>query len=298
MNRTIEQSRIAVIGNGQLALAMLDTLRAAGANHVTHLHRPHFDLTESATFPRLSPHTDMIINCAAYNAVDAAEGDKQGAWAVNYRGVSSLASFCDLNRCLLVHVSTDYVFPGTAITPYFETDPPDPINIYGQSKLKGEQVIQDKLHDGRYLIVRTAGVWTDHPARRSNFPYKILARAQKGDVSNILRQRKMRPTYAPHLSDAMLALIDWYWFVNGTRRNDGIFHITNSGPEVSWFRFALEFCKAHGVANADDLVKGTFAYPERALRPAFSVLDLEKFTDQVSHPLPTWQESIEEVAKA
>lgn len=286
---------VTVLGNGQLALAMLDKLKARGFD-VVQLCRPEFDITGSRCFQQIHPQTAFVVNCIAYNDVDGAEDDFTGAMAVNLYGVSRLAEFCDKHDIFLVHVSTDYVFDGMYTAPYREDNRPDPVNIYGKSKLAGERVLGVKIPSGRYLIVRTSSLWTNHPARRNNFPYKIMQRALNGQESKVIRGRRMMPTFAPHLAEGIVHLLD-FQFAN-KRSKDRIYHITNSGPVTSWYEFALTFCGAHNVPNHELLVQPTWEWPAKAERPTYSALSSEMFTCRTEHTMPTWLESIEEAAKS
>jgi len=286
---------VTVLGNGQLALAMLDKLRASGLDTLQ-MCRPEFDITDPDCIQRISAHTAFVVNCIAYNDVDGAEDDTKAAEAVNFHAVARLAKYCAAQRLMLVHVSTDFVFDGLGRAPYREDDKAEPVSAYGASKLFGEEAVAEEMGDLPYLIVRTSSLWTDHPARRNNFPYKIMQRVLEGKVSWVLRGRQMVPTFAPHLADGIIALLD-FQFAN-KRSKDHIYHITNSGPVVSWYEFASTFCSAHKVPNHKRLIQPTWKWESKAVRPLYSALSSEKFTCRTEHEMPTWMDSIKEVAES
>ena len=141
-----------------------------------------------------------------------------------------------------------------------------------------------------------AGLWTNHPARRDNFPYKIMKRAMAKEISQVLRGRRMRPTFAPHLAEGILSLLDFH-FAN-KRAKDRIYHITNSGPVTSWYEFALMFCKLHGVPNFGQRVLPVWEWPAKADRPPYSALNTAAFEYRAEHRMPSWEDSIKEAAKS
>jgi dTDP-4-dehydrorhamnose reductase len=279
---------VVVLGNGQLALAMLDTLRMAKVPNVYHLHRPMFDITYPACMSRIPLDAGVLINCIAYNDVDKAEDEDEQdeAMRVNCHGMNDLVRICRIRAARLVHVSTDFVFDGMSRFPYHEQDRPNPLSVYGSSKWQGEEVVRSKLPDDQYLIVRTSSLWTDAKGRRENFPYKIMYRTLDGQKSDVISGRVMCPTYAPHLADAILALIN--------ECAGGTFHVVNTGMPLSWYDFAVEFCKAHDVPKVDELIKPADNWDAPAERPAYSALSCDKFVAAAGRQMPTRQQSIRE----
>lgn len=223
---------------------------------------------------------DFLVNCAAYTAVDKAEADASLAFAINSDAVRYLAEACTRNNVKFVHVSTDYVFDGKGTHPYKETDPVSPANVYGQSKLKGEEEAQ-KANPG-VIILRTAWVYSTYGA---NFVKTMLRLMQSKPEIGVVADQFGTPTNAADLADAIMQIIV------GGKWVPGIYHFTNDGL-ITWYDFATEIKK---LSNASCTVNPitTAQYPTPAQRPQYSVLDKTKIQQTFGIKLKDWKASLE-----
>ena len=228
---------------------------------------------------------DVVINAAAYNAVDAAEDDPVGAFAVNAFAPLYLASAAGESGAAMVHVSTDYVFDGAAARAYLESDAPAPLSVYAASKLAGENLVEGA--GGAVLVVRTSGVFGrgGSRAKRGSFPERILARARAGDPLRVVDDQVLSPTYAPDLAAAIVALVE--------RGALGLVHVTNSG-ETSWHGLAVATLELSGV-SADVATLTTAELGAAARRPAYSVLGSERLEGLGVGPLRSWRDALGEL---
>ncbi len=222
---------------------------------------------------------DIVINSAAYTDVDGCEENQDIAYAVNGEGVRNLALACKEVDCALVHVSTDYVFDGTARDPIKEDGKIGPISIYGKSKLKGEEAILEILD--KFFIVRTAWLYG---INGKNFPKTILELAQNHSEITVVYDEVGSPTYTPDLADGIAKLIETDYY--------GIYHLTNSGS-CSWCEFARYIFE---VAEVDvkviPVTASEFARP--APRPSYSVLDNDNWVKNGFEPLRSYKDAIKE----
>ena len=208
---------------------------------------------------------DIVINAAAYTAVDKAETDKDRAYAVNEMGAKNLALACKDNGCRLLHVSTDFIFDGNKTTPYQTDDQPNPVNVYGASKLAGEQAIVQTLPDA--VIVRTAWVYSLHG---NNFVKSMLRLMTEKPALGIVYDQVGTPTWAAGLAK-------WLWAIAEKPEVSGIFHWTDAGV-ASWYDFAVaiqELGIEKGLLKQCIPISAIPAsqYPTPAARPNFSVID-------------------------
>lgn len=233
---------------------------------------------------------DVIVNAAAYTAVDKAESEREQAFRVNAEAVGVLAQAAAASGALLVHYSTDYVFPGQGVTPWQETDEVGPLNVYGESKLAGEQAIQ--ASGCKHLIFRTCWVYA---ARGNNFARTMLRLATERDTLGVIDDQFGAPTGAELIADVTAHAIV-------AARHDaalsGLYHLAAAG-ETTWCgyaRFVLEHAAAAGVALKvpAEAVKAltTDAYPTPAKRPANSRLDTHKLEKAFGLRLPEWQQGV------
>lgn len=206
---------------------------------------------------------EYCINCAAYTAVDKAESEPDLAYRVNAEGVRLLASACRQAGCRLVHISTDYVFDGTAGRPYSEEDPANPVSVYGASKKKGEDFAQQA--DPSVIIIRTSWVYSEYG---KNFVKTMLRLMREKESIHVVDDQYGAPTYAADLAEAILQIIASGKWV------PGIYHFSNEG-RINWFAFAEAIrelsksnCRIHPIPAAQ--------YPTPARRPAWSVFDTSK----------------------
>jgi len=232
-----------------------------------------------------SKRIDYCINCAAYTNVENAESEKEKAFQINAEAVKNLAEICKKNQAVLIHFSTDYVFDGTSKIPYSEADPTNPINVYGASKLKGENYISDILTD--HFIFRTSWLYSEFG---HNFFKSILNKAEEKAVLNITTAQTGTPTNANHLAQLVLMLI------KEENANFGLYHFSNSG-ETTWYGFANEILKISGNLNNVQLNKDD-SYKTIAARPAYSVLDKTKLLETFKTPLKSWEDAVIELYKS
>lgn len=225
----------------------------------------------------------LVINCAAYTAVDACEVNEEAATRVNAVGAGHVARAAAEANAGLIHISTDYVFFGTAASPYREdhpTGPPERLSAYGRSKLLGEREVRD-AHPGA-VIVRTAWLYgPDGPG----FPQAILHKARQEGALRVVNDQRGSPTYAPDLAAALLSL-------GGRSDAAGVFHVTNSG-ECTWYEFAVELVRLAGLDVPITPVT-TAEFPRPARRPSFSVLDNRRYAEFTGCPLRPWREAAAE----
>jgi dTDP-4-dehydrorhamnose reductase len=270
--------RYAVIGAaGQLGRDLCPRLQGG----VIPLGRDRAELTKPdlvrATLSDLRP--DVVVNCAAYNFVDRAEGEPAAACAVNAWGVRDLAIVCRDFGCTLVHLSTDYVFGlGVKCTPFTDSDLPGPVNVYGVSKLAGEYLVRSVCD--RHVIIRTCGlygVWGSG-GKGGNFVETMLRIAGQGKPLRVVADQTCTPSYTVDVADAVVALLS-------TGRH-GLFHVTNAG-QCTWFEFAQAIFDLAGVrASLTAITSREFGAAAR--RPAYSVLAPSAGVG----PLRPWREAL------
>lgn len=203
---------------------------------------------------------EYCINCAAYTRVEQAEENPDHAYAVNVEGVRNLVEACKRFGTILIHISTDYVFDGEKEGGYFPEDIPNPINVYGRTKLEGERIIQKNLE--RYFIVRTS--WLYSKKYGPNFYLTIIEKAKQGENLTVTDAQRGCPTDAANLARHLAGL------VAGGSEAYGISHFTDGEP-MTWFEFARRILRENGLLAGGILVKGNHA--TRARRPASSILN-------------------------
>ena len=231
----------------------------------------------------------LIINAAAHTAVDLAESEPEAAFAINAIAPGILAEEAKALGIPLIHFSTDYVFDGSKPAPYTEADTPNPLGVYGQSKLAGEQAIA--AVGGEYLILRTSWVYSNHG---KNFLLTMQRLLQEKPQMRIVADQIGAPTWAGTIADSTRALIE-RWQA-GQPGDWGIYHLTAQG-ETSWFGFAQaigEHLKAQGNACAELEAIPSSAYPTPAKRPLNSRLDCSHLQQQWQVSQPAWQDALRE----
>ena len=274
-------------GSGQLASA----LAARGAQTVG---RPAFDFdrpeTIDATFHAAAP--SLVVNAAAYTAVDAAENDEAAALRANRDGPARLAALCAQAGIPLIHISTDYVFDGTKGAPYVESDPVAPLGVYGRSKLAGEQAVQ--ASGARAIILRTAWVYA---ANGKNFVRTMLNAATKTNRLRVVADQQGNPTAAGDLADVILAIAARIARDGWRDEFAGIFHATASGA-TTWHGFAcaiFEEAARHSPTSPTVDAIPTADWPTPVRRPADSRLDCTKLDAVFGLRLPPWPASLARV---
>jgi len=222
----------------------------------------------------------VIINAAGYTDVDGCEKKMRKAFAVNGEGARNVAKGCREIGAKLVYVSTDYIFDGEKKTPYRESDTPNPLNIYGESKLMGERYVEDLMED--YLIVRTQWLYGHHGR---NFVETILALAQERDTIEVVHDQKGSPTYTADLSKAIAALV---------RKNlKGTFHVSNKGS-CSWYDFALEIKRLARVRGVKIVPVSSTDLNRPAKRPLYSVFSCQRLEQEASTEMRSWQKALQD----
>lgn len=238
------------------------------------------------------PAISGVILASAYTAVDQAEIDQETAFAVNGTAPGIIATFCKNHDIPMVHVSTDYVFQGEADTPYKPDTPVNPINIYGASKLQGERAVQAAC--SRSAILRTSWVFD---GTGKNFLTTMLKLGQDREELTVVSDQIGRPTYAGHLANACLLAIKG---LQAGTVEPGLYHVSGAGEPCHWAAFAeVIFEKTAHLRNHKVRVKPipSSDYPTPAKRPAYSVLDLNKFESATNTSIPSWLEGLDEALK-
>jgi dTDP-4-dehydrorhamnose reductase len=284
--------KVLVLGSkGQLGCCLSDQLSKTDYK-VVYSSRADFDISELSSLNEnislIRPN--IVINASAYTAVDMAEDDKEIADLINHRAVAKLASVCKAHNTRLIHVSTDYVFDGTATKPYSENDKTNPQGIYGESKLNGELAIKRSGCD--HTIIRTAWVFSEHG---NNFLKTMLMLGSNHDELNIVGDQIGCPTYAQDLAKAIVTMLPSFSSKTST---SGIFHYCGDNA-CSWYEFAQAIfaeAKTFGLKtpsriNSIDSTK----YPTRAMRPAYSVLACSKIDNTFGIAPSSWRDGIKSV---
>lgn len=264
---------------GMLGQALVHELRE-GAHEVVAADMAEADITVQASLRGLfeAARPEVVINCAAYTRVDDAESDAQSAYGVNGLGARNAARCCDEVGAQLIHISTDYVFDGTAKAPYEELDRPNPQGVYAKSKRLGEWSVERFCR--RFAIVRTSWLF-GHGGR--NFIDAILKKARDGQPLKVVDDQVGSPTYAPHLARALRQIAE--------NEALGIFHATGQG-RCSWFDLAKEALRLAGLEGVSIEPIRTTALNLPAPRPAFSVLANTHLALEGIAALPAWQEGL------
>ncbi|MBO5824821.1 MAG: dTDP-4-dehydrorhamnose reductase [Prevotella sp.] len=224
---------------------------------------------------------DGVINCAAYTAVDKAEGDKELCTTLNTVAPSYLAAAIDKRGGWIIHVSTDYVFDGTHHTPYVETDTPSPDSVYGSTKLAGELGVSKFCK--KHMIIRTAWLYS---AFGNNFVKTMIRLGKEKTELGVIFDQIGTPTYARDLAVAIMTAVD-----KGIET--GVFHYSNEGV-ISWYDFTKAIHRIAGVKDCKVRPLHTLEYPTAANRPAYSVLDKTKIKQTYGIEIPYWEDSLRE----
>lgn len=224
---------------------------------------------------------DFCINCAGYTAVDQAEDEPDKAFLLNANAVENLAKVCNEFGVRLIHISTDYVFDGDNNKPYKETDPVSPQSVYGFSKLKGEAAVLKYTNNA--IIIRTAWLCSMFG---KNFVKTMLKLGLEKKVLRVVNDQIGSPTFTEDLVKTILEILKNY----ANRVTNEIYHYSCSGS-ISWYDFAKEIMRQAGL-DCQMLPVNTSAYPTKAKRPAYSVLDKSKIVNAFEIEIPEWQVSL------
>lgn len=274
-------------GAGQLATA-LDL--AKGVRALVRVGRPEFDFDRRETIAQAvrAAAPALVVNAAAWTAVDAAESSREAAERANATGPAELARVTAAAGIPLIHVSTDYVFDGAKGAPYVETDPTSPTGVYGETKLAGELAV--RAANPRAIILRTSWVYSPYG---KNFVRTMLGAARKTSTLRVVADQRGCPTSAPDLADAILAIADR---LEGDWREDyaGLFHAAGSG-DTTWHGLAVaafEAAAAHGLPMPEVIPIATADWPTPAKRPGDSRLDCGKLARVFEVHLPAWRDGL------
>ena len=226
---------------------------------------------------------DLVINCAAYTAVDKAEQEPDKAMLINRDAVANLCAACRAGNVYMIHISTDYVFDGHQNRPYRESDPVSPASSYGRSKLAGEDAMLSCLEKG--MIIRTSWLYSTYG---NNFVKTILKKGAEKSELSVVNDQYGCPTYARDLAYAILALIPKAI----SQQRLEIYHYSNEGS-CSWFEFASEVVELAGIQCKVNPVSSGM-YPQAASRPEYSILDKTKIREQFGIFIPHWKDSLKD----
>ena len=265
--------------NGQLASEFKNILTEKGIKFVS-LSKDELDITDcnkaEGTIQKIKP--DVLINCAAYNFVDKAEEDSRSAFSVNGSGVENLALICKKQNIFMVHYSTDYVFDGKKLDFYGEDDIPQPLNVYGKSKLHGEEAI--KKHLVNFLILRVSWVIG---SGKQNFLYKLVQWAQQNRVLKISADEVSIPTFTEDIVKITLLSLD--------KQLRGLYHAASSGY-CSRYELAKYFIKKIGLKNLIIPVPLS-TLNIKTQRPLFSAISNGKISKDLNISIPDWEYGLE-----
>lgn len=267
LQRTLPQDDLLVLGSDELDLSNTSQIKDTLDKH----------------------KVELIINPAAYTAVDQAEEESELAYAINRDAPREIAEWCALNQVALIHFSTDYVFDGNAEKPYLENDAAAPTGVYGASKLAGEQAIQGT--NANALILRTSWVYSNHG---KNFYKTMLWLAGERDEISVVADQMGSPTYAGSIALACAALAEKILAQPElASTHKGVFHFS-CGGETSWHGFASALFEANGIRTLKVNAVPSTEYPTPTKRPAYSVLDNTKLANTFGIRLPSWQNALSE----
>lgn len=268
--------------NGQLASALKKHADISRGTLVF-LDKSTLDITNQTSIEQeiLKYKPSIIINTAAYTSVDKAESEIDLAMRVNQDGASNLAMLCKRHHIALIHISTDYVFDGKSKHGYKESDAPNPLNIYGKSKLSGEEAVREQCE--KHVILRVSGIFSEYG---SNFVKTMLRLAQERDQLNVVSDQFTCPTYADDIAIAILTICNNF-------SHTGTYHFC-SQPVTSWHEFAATIINEATLATPVKAIK-TADYSLPAQRPAYSVLDCKKIYKDYGIVQPEWKHAIKNI---
>jgi dTDP-4-dehydrorhamnose reductase len=281
----MQMKTILVTGsNGQLGWELQQIAPQFSQYKFLFTDRATLDITNESSIETLFTANviDACINCAAYTAVDKAETDTETCFIANSVAPTLLAEACKKAGALFVHISTDYVFDGTATVPYKEDDEVNPQGVYGASKLDGEMNVLEANDEA--IIIRTSWVYSSHGI---NFVKRMMQLMNERESLNIVNDQLGTPTYATDLAKVLMQIV-----AKADAKNDaGIYHYSNEGL-ISWYDFAVAIKEMTGSGCVLNAIT-TDQYPTPAKRPAYSVLDKTKIKKTFGLQIPDWQASLQ-----
>lgn len=269
-------------GNGQLGSCLKKEAELQGLEGFTFIDLEDLDLTSGKAVDDFfsKQGCDLLINCAAYTNVDAAETDCDNARSVNVDAVKNLALASGKYGFKILHISTDYVFPGEGKHPYKEMDLTGPTTVYGTTKLEGEKVLLANAPES--IIIRTSWLYSEFG---KNFVKTMLDLGAVRDRLTVVADQFGNPTYAGDLASAILSIAEGEW-------KPGIYHFSNEGF-TTWYDFAREIFKISGNNKVKVSPVTSEEYPSRTKRPKYSALDKQKIKDTFGIHIPEWEVSLE-----
>jgi len=270
--------------NGQLGSELHDLKETYPQYEMVFVDREQMDLSNliqiTAVLEKEQPN--IIVSAGAYTAVDRAETDQELCDAVNHLAVKTMGRWAAENNAKVIHISTDYVFDGTSSVPLKETDTTAPINIYGLTKLKGEEALKESEAD--FVIIRTAWVYSTYGA---NFVKTMMRLMSEREEIGVVADQVGTPTYARDLAKAIMTVVEAETFISG------IYHFSNEG-KISWHEFAIAVKEIIGYTTKINAI-GSDAFPTPAKRPNFSLLNKTKIKEVYAVKVPDWKDSLAEM---
>lgn len=277
--------KILVTGrNGQLGSELQELHQNNPQQQIIFVDRETMDLSDATKIRTVlsAENPEIIINAAAYTAVDKAENDQVNCDAINHLAVKTIGDWAAQNKAKVIHVSTDYVFDGNSEIPLTETDVTNPINTYGLTKLKGENALQ--ISGADYIILRTAWVYSIYG---NNFVKTMMRLMNEREEISVVTDQIGSPTYARDLAKVILQII------NSSHWKNGIYNYSNEG-KISWFDFAVAIKELNRFnTKINPTSSSNFITP--AKRPNFSLLDKSKIKEVYEVEVPFWKESLAEM---
>lgn len=277
--------KILVTGaNGQLGNEMKNILEKECPGVTLYTDIQELDLLDAQAVGLFVLKNDIthIVNCAAYTAVDKAEEDKALCAAVNIDAVKNIANAADAVGAKIIHISTDYVFDGTAHRPYKESDKVNPMSQYGTTKRTGETALIALAPDS--IIIRTSWLYSPYG---NNFVKTMIKLGEERTQLKVVCDQIGTPTYAKDLAKAIYAILISHQWV------EGIYHFSNEGA-CSWYDFTKSIHRIAGIKTCEVLPIPTEDYPTAAMRPAYSILNKSKIKATYGIEIPYWEESLQE----
>lgn len=279
-----QKKTILVTGaNGQLGKEMQVIAAMYPQDHFIFVTRDQLSIDDAEAVHNYfnENHIDFCVNCAAYTAVDKAESEQEKAMLTNGEAVGNLALVCKKHGAAFIHISTDYVFDGSATEPYKEDHPVSPVNMYGATKLKGEQLAQQNNDES--IIIRTSWVYSSFG---NNFVKTMLRLTKEKEQLNVVSDQQGCPTYAADLAEAIMQIIS----SGKAKAHPGIYNYSNTGI-TNWFLFATEIKDLAGNNCTVNPIPSS-QFPTPAKRPAYSVMDTNKIQNTFNISIPFWKDSL------
>jgi dTDP-4-dehydrorhamnose reductase len=275
---------------GQLGTELQSSMASLGEISAYDIHNLNLENTEAVRETIHAVQPEVIVNASAYTAVDQAESEPEKAFKVNGEIAGLLSEEASQLNALLIHYSTDYVFDGAKGALYVETDAPNPLSVYGNSKLAGEQAI--RAGAARYLILRTAWVYSRN---RNSFVTKVLEWSRKQEVMSVVSDQVSNPTWARTLADVTAQLLEKG--LGFLEERQGLYHVAGNGcaSRLVWAKKIIELDPHKDEQTVREILPAlTSDFPTPAERPLFSALDCSLFQSTFDIPLPRWEDALQQ----